>query len=161
VAGVNFEFPMSRILLAGVVTRDAFEVLDQVESQWRVDVNLRRDAWERLFLHERRVKVSRIERHQADVGHSAASHFLLGGCLKNECRCDCRTQHGKKREGDSAKFGFHSSPMFFVDVMVNTSYRLMITSQLFIDCDQTLSITSFPTTFPTLLSASPERRHAL
>jgi hypothetical protein len=55
-----------------------------------------------------------IERHQANIGHSVAFCFLLGGGVKNESRCDCRTQRNKPGKGDSAKFGFHSDPLLFL-----------------------------------------------
>src|SRR5262249_32421463 len=106
--GVNFEFPSSRVLLAGVVARDALEVFQQIEAQWGVDVNPRRDAGERLFLHEGRMKMTGVERHQANFRHSFAFCFLLCGRMKNESCCYCRTQHDETWVSDSAKLGFHS-----------------------------------------------------
>ena len=67
-ARVHLEVPRGRALGAPVESGDAVEVLEEVPAERRVDVDARRHARVHLFLDERGVKVSRVERHQTHVG---------------------------------------------------------------------------------------------
>ncbi len=67
-ARVHLEIPRGRTLGAAVESGDAVQVLEEVPAEGRVDVHPRRHARVHLFLDERGVKVSRVERHQAHIG---------------------------------------------------------------------------------------------
>src|SRR6187549_902639 len=96
---MDVDRPAGRLLRPPVVGVDPLQVLIEITTERRVDIDLRIDAAVHLLLHESRMEMAGVESHQPDVRHG--SRVLLPGLgsddrqpgrERNERNCDA---HGK------------------------------------------------------------------
>ena len=86
-AGVHFELPRGRALLARVERRNPVQVSDEIGSERSEHVDASRNVRIHLLLNERRMEMTRGERHEPYSRHGAAT-FLQRPCGADEGGCD-------------------------------------------------------------------------
>ncbi len=97
--GVDLELPARRVVRALVEAGHAREMVDQVRTERRVDVDHLGDARIHLLLHQGGVEVAGIEGHETDVRHRRAPfrpQARTGGRGREE------SGEGEARQGDRA-----------------------------------------------------------